>query len=137
MPQPVSPEHRVNFGDAMATTGVVIPPGMGEVYETMDAARYPDVGIDDTPSSDLTSLEDALAPLVLLRSWAGACPTRFARDMAYGLLEAGFVAYESRDFDSLGEALVRWGATLQIEADRPLARRLRRQLREAQLSGSH
>ena len=64
----------------------------------------------------------------VITEWLDHCPARFARDMANGMLIAAIRSYDTGDWEGLGQAVVDWAATLELEADKKLARRLRKQL---------
>jgi len=94
------------------------------VLDTMDA------------TTGLTSASAYQASLTLelpsehaIREWISMCPSQFTRDMAYGLLTIAVHAYDSGDLDSLGQAVVDWASTLELEADRKVVRRMRRRMR--------
>lgn len=68
------------------------------------------------------SIKSELPPLEQLHSFIQAARASFARELAYGLLESAILSYESRNWDELGQAIVDWASTLELEADRPLTR---------------
>ncbi len=67
-----------------------------------------------------------LPPLEQLATFIQSARASFVREMAYGLLESAIRSYDNADWDELGQAIVDWAATLELEADKDLTQRLRR-----------
>jgi hypothetical protein len=84
-------------------------------------------------SQDQTSLVLEVAPYDTIKEWLGRCRTKFAREMAYGLVTSAIHSYDNGDLDGLGQAVVDWTSTLELEADRKVVRRMRRRGRRDQL----
>lgn len=80
-----------------------------------------------------TSLLIEVAPYETIKEWLGRCRTQFAREMAYGLVRSAIHSYDNGDLDGLGQAVVDWTSTLELEADRKVVRRMRRRGRRNQL----
>jgi hypothetical protein len=126
----------VGYRAPLAMADATVKLGDGEGYEEA-MFRYLDNPSSFTNISlagryDNPTVLIELAPLETIRTWLDLCTGRFAKAMAYGLVEAAASSYDNKDWNRLAEAVVSWGATLQIEADRPVARRLRRQLQASQ-----
>ena len=77
---------------------------------------------------DAQSLRDEIASADMVSSWIEQAPAPFVREMLRGLLATAIESYDSKDFALLGRSVAEWAATLELEADRKLARRLRRRL---------
>lgn len=67
----------------------------------------------------------------------GVCSHKFLREMAFGLITSVVQSHHRGDWDMLGQAVVDWLSTLELEADRPTTRRmLRRRLAKNAGAGS-
>lgn len=102
---------------------------------------FEDAVLDTTPVGNMVtaasgynaSLVLEVAPYDTIKDWLGRCRTQFAREMAYGLVRTAIHSYDNGDLDGLGQAVVDWTSTLELEADRKVVRRLRRRGRRNQL----
>lgn len=81
------------------------------------------------------SLALEVAPDEILRGWIDCCRPQFVRDMAYGLLTSAIHSYDSGDLDILGQAVVDWTSTLELEADRQVVQRMQRRKRRDRRGG--
>lgn len=93
------------------------------VLDAMDLERG--VSVSSAIEASLT-LE--IAPLSTMKQWISSCRVQLARDMALGLVSSAIHAYDTGDLDSLGQAIVDWSSTLEVEADKNLFRRVQRRL---------
>ena len=87
---------------------------------------------DSTYSSEAAfSLGTEVAPNHAIKNWLVTARVSFLREMTYGILSAAIQSYDSADWDSLGQAVVDWTSTLELEADRPSIRRMERRKRRS------
>jgi len=72
------------------------------------------------------SLSSEVPPNHAINDWVNSARVSFIRQMTYGLVVAAVQSYDSGDWDALGQAIVDWTSTLELEADRPTRRRIER-----------
>lgn len=119
----------VRIGNIGGTVDVsALPPyvyAVGEFYwnPTHSWFSVPHMNLGPVPTENMAA---ELPSLDRLRSFVEAARMRFVREMAYGLLESAVHSYENGDWEQLGQAIVEWASTLEIEADPALMRRLHR-----------
>ena len=111
-----------------ATNEFVQIPGHGIEDAVLDA-----LGLDhgmSVSSAIEASLSLEIAPVSTMKKWISGCRVQLARDMAFGLVCSAVHAYDTGDLDSLGQAIVDWSSTLEVEADNNLLRRVERRLKK-------
>jgi len=106
-----------------------VPQGQGQAFENAVLDNIDTMASLSSSSISQSSLSLELPSDHTIREWISYCPSQFSRDMAYGLLASAVRAYDSGDLDSLGQAVVDWASTLELEADRKVVRRMRRRVR--------
>jgi len=79
-----------------------------------------------------SSLVIEVAPYERIQEWLDRCRTQFAREMAFGLVVSAIQSYDSGDFNALGQAVVDWTSTLELEVDKKVVRRMRRRVQRNQ-----
>lgn len=72
------------------------------------------------------NLAEELPDAVTLREQIGRCPPSVVRQMAYELMQAAVKAHATSDLNALGQTMVDWASTVEIEQDAALRRRLAR-----------
>ena len=85
-------------------------------------------------ASSVDSLAQELPSVEVIRELVSRRPASFVRDMAYSLLVSAVRAHDTGDLESLGQSVVNWASTLEVEGDATLRRRLRRRAKRAESS---
>ena len=101
--------------------------GIGYDFENSVLDMY---GAVDSQSPSISHVSDSLAQevpsLPIIQNWITTARVHFVREMAYALVEAAIESHDTAEWDTLGQAVVDWASTLEIEADKRLRRRMTR-----------